>query len=59
MIQKTKSKNNEIQTRETKKIGMATPTQNDIAGGASRVESYQCENCGNYARFPRYNNRKF
>lgn len=38
-------------------IGMAVPQADELAGGARAVEAYRCENryCGNFERFPRYN----
>lgn len=35
--------------------GAATPTPDEAAHGASRVESYRCVPCGAGVRFPRYN----
>ena len=36
-------------------IGMVEPTVDDIRWGASRVEHYRCNACGQLVRFPRYN----
>lgn len=41
---------------ETTHKGMGTPSEDDLAGGAGRVELHQCNLCGNIVRFPRYNN---
>ena len=35
--------------------GYATPTSEEARWGAGNVENYQCPNCGQYLRFPRYN----
>ncbi|KAF9632948.1 Transglutaminase-like protein [Lasiodiplodia theobromae] len=42
---------------KTTGIGMAVPQAEELAGGARAVEAYRCENryCGNFERFPRYN----
>jgi peptide-N4-(N-acetyl-beta-glucosaminyl)asparagine amidase len=43
--------------RPTTGVGMAAPTPDENARGASQVELYRCsyELCSNYERFPRYN----
>ena len=40
--------------------GMAAPTADEAAGGASRVEAYRCcdAGCGAATRFPRYNDAR-
>ena len=40
----------------TQSIEMAQPTQDDLLGGAGRVEQHKCANstCGTIVRFPRY-----
>lgn len=40
----------------TESIGMAEPTQDDLLGGAGRVEQHKCldPGCGTIVRFPRY-----
>lgn len=42
---------------KTTGIGMAVPQAEELADGARAVEAYRCENryCGNFERFPRYN----
>lgn len=37
------------------RIGMASPTSEDLAHGANRVELFRCTGCGKNVRFPRYN----
>lgn len=45
----------------TQSIGMAEPTQDDLIGGAGRVEQHKCLNsgCNTIVRFPRYNNLRY
>lgn len=42
----------------TRSIGSAAPTADDLAGGAHRVELYECKQCRAPARFPRYNDAR-
>ncbi|KAJ1620706.1 hypothetical protein T492DRAFT_378249 [Pavlovales sp. CCMP2436] len=39
----------------TRSIGSASPSADDLAGGAQRVELYTCKQCSASVRFPRYN----
>lgn len=43
---------------DTEGQGMAAPSDEDRAHGASRVEAYRCPRCGDVTRFPRYNDAK-
>jgi peptide-N4-(N-acetyl-beta-glucosaminyl)asparagine amidase len=39
----------------TRHRGLSAPTEEETAGLATRVESYECESCSAETRFPRYN----
>ena len=39
-------------------LGYCYPNRRELDGRAARTEMYQCHSCGEYTRFPRYNNAK-
>ncbi|KAG8768602.1 peptide-N4-(N-acetyl-beta- glucosaminyl)asparagine amidase [Serendipita sp. 405] len=44
---------------KTESKGMGQPTQDDLLGGAGRVELHRCTSCGHTVRFPRYNDPRY